>query len=164
LFFTLSSNKTNSLPFCHRVTSHTVDKVILPLLDKPRPPTKSPTPAPAPHPVASPTKAPVPAPVPAPTPTNNCGTTVTDIACNPDDGEFDLLCAALEFTGLDVVLDQPDATYTVFAPTNKAFIELLGDDVAGQLPVLGIDTVRDLLLFHVVVGDEIFFDDLECNG
>ena len=138
--------------------SHTVSKVILPNLGGSQPSsTKSPT--------KPPTREPVPAPVPAPQPepTNNCGTTITDVACNPDDNEFDFLCAALKFTQLDTVLDKPDETYTVFAPKNQAFINLLGDDVASQLPVLGVDAVRDLLLFHVVVGDEVFFDELKCD-
>ena len=31
------------------------------------------------------------------------------------------LVAALQATGLDTVLDDPDATFTVFAPTDAAF-------------------------------------------
>jgi uncharacterized surface protein with fasciclin (FAS1) repeats len=90
--------------------------------------------------------------------------TITEIACNPDDDEFDLLCAALEFTNLDAILDNHGDTYTVFAPTNKAFTELLGNDVASALQDLGVDAVRDLLLFHVVVyGERITFDELVCD-
>lgn len=117
--------------------SHTVNKVILPKFAAPAP---------------SPTKAPKP----------SC-TTIADIACNEDDDEFNLLCAALKFTGLDAVLADEEGKFTVFAPTDAAFIDLLGDDPAGALADIGEDDVADLLLFHVVAGEKIPFDHLECG-
>ena len=36
-------------------------------------------------------------------------------------GSFTTLVAALQATGLDTVLDDPEATFTVFAPTDAAF-------------------------------------------
>nr|MDJ0878169.1 fasciclin domain-containing protein [Halieaceae bacterium] len=65
-------------------------------------------------------------------------------------GDFTTLVAALQATGLDEVLADTDAEFTVFAPTDEAFAEL-GDDVIAAL--LGdIDTLTDILLYHVIAG------------
>lgn len=69
-------------------------------------------------------------------------------------GDFDILIAALSATGVDAIFD--GTTYTVFAPTDQAFMDLTGTDneadafaaVAG----LGLDTVSDVLAYHVTDG------------
>ncbi|MDH3243674.1 MAG: fasciclin domain-containing protein [Saprospiraceae bacterium] len=61
-------------------------------------------------------------------------------------------------------LTDEDATYTVFAPDNDAFIELLGVLGVGSLEELvsavGMDGLSTVLAYHVVAGC-IFSNDLE---
>lgn len=77
--------------------------------------------------------------------------TVVDVAI--DNGNFTTLVAALEATGLDETLDDPDGTFTVFAPTDDAFA-LLGEETINDL-LADTDTLSDILLYHVVAGTEI---------
>ncbi|MEL7028964.1 MAG: fasciclin domain-containing protein, partial [Pseudomonadota bacterium] len=85
-------------------------------------------------------------------------------------GDFDLLREALEATGLDAVVSDPDADFTVFAPTDGAFADLAvtlgydGDaaDEAGVFAFLAEATsfesadepglLDDILLYHVAPG------------
>ncbi|WP_082897120.1 fasciclin domain-containing protein [Thalassotalea crassostreae] len=76
-------------------------------------------------------------------------TTIVDAAV--DNGNFTTLVAALEATGLDAVLDDPDSTYTVFAPTDAAFA-LLGDEAINNL-LDDPDKLSDILLYHVIPGE-----------
>lgn len=76
--------------------------------------------------------------------------TIAGIAAgNPD---FSTLVAALQETGLDAVLDSDDAQYTVFAPTNAAFGDLL--DALGATPeeLLARDDLATILKYHVTKG------------
>ncbi len=64
------------------------------------------------------------------------------------------LAAALQQEGLDVVLQDQSASYTVFAPTNAAFDDLaaaLGTNIAG---ILALPNLSDVLLYHVL-GTEV---------
>ncbi len=80
--------------------------------------------------------------------------TVADIAkATPD---FSILAAALEATGLDDVLDDESATYTVFAPTNAAF-EALGMETINDL-LAQPEVLSNILLYHVVGGAAIDAD------
>ncbi|MEE4192338.1 MAG: fasciclin domain-containing protein [Halieaceae bacterium] len=68
-------------------------------------------------------------------------------------GDFTTLVAALQATGLDAVLADETATFTVFAPTDDAFAAL-GDDTIAAL--LGdTDTLSDILLYHVIAGSAV---------
>ncbi len=85
-----------------------------------------------------------------------------------NDGEFDVLQAAVIEAGLAGALSSTDTQYTVFAPTDWAFIStfraLLGDasltegDVIAFIEAGGVDTALgngalvDILLFHVTNG------------
>jgi uncharacterized surface protein with fasciclin (FAS1) repeats len=85
-----------------------------------------------------------------------------------DDGAFDVLQAAVIEAGLAGALSSPDDQYTVFAPTDWAFVStfrtLLGDgsltegDVIAFIEAGGVDTafgagaLADILLFHVTNG------------
>jgi uncharacterized surface protein with fasciclin (FAS1) repeats len=77
-------------------------------------------------------------------------TTVYDvIAASPN---HTYLTAALDQEGLDVVLDDDLATFTVFAPDNAALDNLataLGTDIAGLLANPGLS---EILLYHVLTG------------
>ena len=84
------------------------------------------------------------------------------------DGEFDVLQAAVIEAGLAGALSSPDDQYTVFAPTDWAFVStfrsLLGDGSLTEANVIafieagGVDTafgegaLTDILLFHVTNG------------
>lgn len=63
-------------------------------------------------------------------------------------GDFTTLVAAVTAAGLDTVLADEDATFTVFAPTDEAFAAL-GEDTINAL-LADIDTLSDILLYHVV--------------
>ncbi len=65
-------------------------------------------------------------------------------------GEFNTLAAALQQTGLDTVLADPNATFTVFAPTDDAFAALGSNTIAALLA--NTDMLRDILLYHVLSG------------
>jgi len=67
------------------------------------------------------------------------------VASNPD---FSTLKAALELTGLDAVLGNPDSTFTVFAPNNRAFKQLGSRTLNALLE--NPDQLRDILLYHVI--------------
>ena len=72
-----------------------------------------------------------------------------------DDGEFDVLQEAVISAGLVDALNGK-GQFTVFAPTDAAFIELLGaeDEEAAIAAVqsLDLDTLSDILLYHVTNG------------
>jgi uncharacterized surface protein with fasciclin (FAS1) repeats len=72
-----------------------------------------------------------------------------------DDGEFDVLQAAVVRAGLVDALNGT-APYTVFAPTDLAFVTTLGVaneaaaiDAVNRMP---IEALTDILLFHVTHG------------
>lgn len=69
--------------------------------------------------------------------------------------QFTLLLAALEYTGLTSAFTGK-TPYTVFAPTDEAFVALLGDLQVNSLAEidakLGAGTVAKVLLFHVTRG------------
>ena len=71
------------------------------------------------------------------------------------DGEFDVLQAAVVRAGLVDALSGT-SQYTVFAPTDAAFVTTLGvaDEAAAIAAVnsLAVDTLKNILLFHVTNG------------
>jgi uncharacterized surface protein with fasciclin (FAS1) repeats len=85
-----------------------------------------------------------------------------------DDGKFDVLQAAVIEAGLAGALSSPDDQYTVFAPTDEAFVStfraLLNDNSLTEADVIafinagGVDTafgdgaLANILLFHVTNG------------
>lgn len=66
-------------------------------------------------------------------------------------GSFNTLVAALQATGLDAVLANPDSTFTVFAPTDDAFAKL-GTDTINAL-LADPEKLTAILLYHVL-GDQ----------
>jgi uncharacterized surface protein with fasciclin (FAS1) repeats len=93
--------------------------------------------------------------------------TIVDIVL-ADDGEFDVLQTAVIEAGLAGALSSADSQYTVFAPTDAAFVAtfraLLGDATLSEADVIafidagGVDTalgdgaLANILLFHVTNG------------
>ena len=77
------------------------------------------------------------------------GNDIVDIASgNPN---FSTLVAALGAAGLIDTL-KGDGPFTVFAPTNAAFDALPAGTVETLLLPENVDTLRSLLLYHVVSG------------
>ena len=91
------------------------------------------------------------------------------------------MCAALKLVGLDSVVAAPDAEFTVFAPDDNAFLILVrqltqvnevgtvNEENVLQVFVklaedLGNDAISEILLYHVVAGESLEFDDLACDG
>lgn len=92
----------------------------------------------------------------APAPSNS---TLLDIASNADidgDGELDftILAAALAAADETVLATLSDSDqYTVFAPTDEAFVKLLGKlDVTAEQLLANTDLLTTVLLYHVAEG------------
>jgi uncharacterized surface protein with fasciclin (FAS1) repeats len=79
---------------------------------------------------------------------------IVDVAV--ENGSFTTLVAALQATGLDTVLADPETDFTVFAPTDAAFA-LLGQETIDAL-LADTDALSNILLYHVVVGAEVLQD------
>ena len=82
-----------------------------------------------------------------------------DLVCSNDD--FSLLCGALQQTGLDADLDNKNRRWTVFAPTDEAFLSLdsqIADEVFSTM-----ENLKFVLLYHTIVNQEVFSSDLECS-
>eukprot|EP00538_Stauroneis_constricta_P002432 CAMPEP_0119555106 /NCGR_PEP_ID=MMETSP1352-20130426/7422_1 /TAXON_ID=265584 /ORGANISM="Stauroneis constricta, Strain CCMP1120" /LENGTH=480 /DNA_ID=CAMNT_0007601819 /DNA_START=61 /DNA_END=1503 /DNA_ORIENTATION=- len=68
-------------------------------------------------------------------------------------GEFNVLLAALQITGLDTALASPNGPYTVFAPTDQAFIDLPPGVLHFLLKNENQGTLADILAYHVLNGE-----------
>ena len=73
---------------------------------------------------------------------------IADVASTVDD--LSVLVDALVAADLVGALSDPDAEFTVFAPTNSAFVELLGALGLESLGDIPLETLTDVLLYHVV--------------
>jgi len=73
-----------------------------------------------------------------------------------------VLTSALQSQNLDIVLANPMNNYTVFAPTDNAFSDLLTALGVSQQQLLANPDLRDILLYHVV-GSTVLSSDLS-NG
>lgn len=73
--------------------------------------------------------------------------TIVDIASS--NGEFSTLVAALQKADLAEVLSG-SGSFTVFAPTNAAFTQLFADLGVSGLGDLSAETLKPILLYHVV--------------
>ncbi|CAM4314818.1 fasciclin domain-containing protein [Lacicoccus alkaliphilus] len=83
--------------------------------------------------------------------------TIVDVAAGNED--FSILVAALQQAELVETL-QGEGPYTVFAPTNEAFAQLLSDLDITQEELLAQPDLANVLLYHVIEG-EVFAGDLE---
>ncbi|MBN2507920.1 MAG: fasciclin domain-containing protein [Verrucomicrobia bacterium] len=71
------------------------------------------------------------------------------------DGRFGTLLTALQAAGLDAVLAE-GGPFTVFAPTDAAFAKLPAGTV--QALLADTDTLKNVLLYHVVNGDKSAYE------
>lgn len=90
-----------------------------------------------------------------------------------DQNDFDIVTEAIIATGLDVAADTMELT--VFLPTDKAF-RILVDDLYGLsikdeealfdaiVATLGVDTVRDILYYHLVSGTVLAEDVVDAGN
>lgn len=84
--------------------------------------------------------------------------TVLDVAAGNED--FSTLAAAVEAAGLQDALADPDATLTVFAPTNQAFeaaLDALG--LTAEELLADTETLTSILTYHVL-GDTVTSGDI----
>jgi uncharacterized surface protein with fasciclin (FAS1) repeats len=86
---------------------------------------------------------------------NRKQSTIVQIAV--DNPNFTALVAAVQLTGLVPPLADPDASLTVFAPTDDAFAKLPvpfnnAQNIAAITDNATIDALRNILLYHVVSG------------
>ncbi|WP_243074323.1 fasciclin domain-containing protein [Microbacterium sp. SS28] len=80
--------------------------------------------------------------------------------------DYDLLVQAVVATGLAPVLSDPNSTFTVFAPNDRAFLRLV-QDLTGVAPsseaealatittAFTLDQLKNILLYHVVAGQKL---------
>ncbi len=98
--------------------------------------------------------------------------TIVDVAVAASGGgapdsnpyDYDLLVPAVLYTGLEGVLGDPNASFTVFAPNDQAFLTLV-KDLTGVAPAseadalttivatLSRDQISNVLLHHVTAGN-----------
>ena len=78
-----------------------------------------------------------------------------------DNPDFSILVEAVVKADLAGVLSG-EGPFTVFAPTNDAFVELLGILGASSLDDIPVDVLTDVLLYHVVAG-RVFSSDLSSG-
>ncbi len=79
-----------------------------------------------------------------------------EIACSTDD--FSTLCTAVTQAGLGETLSE--GSFTVFAPTNEAFMNL-GSEMLNAV-LADNELLTNIVLYHVV-DEELSPADLECN-
>lgn len=72
--------------------------------------------------------------------------------------EFSILVQAVQKAELDGVL-ATGGPFTVFAPTNAAFVALLAEKGFASLDDIPVDVLKDVLLYHVVSG-RVYSSDL----
>ena len=90
------------------------------------------------------------------------GDTVADVVVANDD--FSTLLAAVEAAGLTEALSDPDATLTVFAPTNAAFEAALADlGLTAEELLADTETLTAILTYHVL-GDVVTSSDIVAAG
>ena len=83
---------------------------------------------------------------------------IVDVALSVPD--LSILVDAVVAANLTDVLSVGEDVYTVFAPTNGAFLALLGALGAEGLEDISVDTLTDVLLYHVVPGVAAYSTDL----
>lgn len=86
-----------------------------------------------------------------PAPTDATDATIAEVAAGDD--QFSTLVAALTEANLVDTLSNPDATFTVFAPTNAAFDMIDGDTLDALLA--DTDALSSVLLQHVVADNAV---------
>jgi uncharacterized surface protein with fasciclin (FAS1) repeats len=125
--------------------------------------TAAPTTTSAPETTAAPTTTSAPETTAAPTTTAApAGDTIADIVVGNEN--FSTLLAAVQAAGLTDALADPNATLTVFAPTNEAFaaaLDALG--LTAEELLADTETLTAILTYHVL-GDVVTSGDIISVG
>ncbi len=79
------------------------------------------------------------------------------------DGRFTTLVAAVQSAGLVETL-KGEGPFTVFAPTDEAFAKLPAGTVEDLLKPENLETLKNILLYHVVPGKVMAADVLTLDG
>ncbi len=79
--------------------------------------------------------------------------------CNTN--SFQNFCNALDYSGLDEKLDRDTPHYTVFVPSNSAFREFYNECDVDDYEDFSLNTLKDLLLYHIHQDHIINKDGLE---
>ncbi len=79
------------------------------------------------------------------------------------DGRFTTLVAAVQAAGLVETL-KGEGPFTVFAPTDEAFAKLPAGTVEDLLKPENLETLKNILLYHVVPGKVMAADVLTLDG
>ncbi len=89
---------------------------------------------------------------------NNTPATPTISQKAAQDADLSVFVQVLEATGLTATLNDNSSKFTVFAPTNAAFTQLLTDlgvaNLTELVAAVGIDAVREIVKYHVI-GAEV---------
>jgi transforming growth factor-beta-induced protein len=80
------------------------------------------------------------------------------MACSAEG--FTVLCSAIIAAGLNETLS--GGNFTVFAPTDDAFGNLLGPDA--DVEDLDPAVLNNLILYHAINGEIISSDNLRCDS
>ena len=94
--------------------------------------------------------------------TTNATIVETAIAVNAQSGEFSDLIAAVQRAGLVDTLNG-HRQFTVFAPTDAAFGQLFATLGVSSVNDIPVDTLRAVLLYHVVPGRRLSGDVLSSD-
>jgi transforming growth factor-beta-induced protein len=90
------------------------------------------------------------------------GNSIADVVAGNDD--FSTLLAAVEAAGLTDALADPEATLTVFAPTNAAFEAALADlGLTAEELLADTETLTSILTYHVL-DEAVTSQDLADAG
>jgi transforming growth factor-beta-induced protein len=79
------------------------------------------------------------------------------------DGRFTTLVAAVQAAGLVETL-KGEGPFTVFAPTDEAFAKLPAGTVEDLLKPENLETLKNILLYHVVAGKVMAADVVTLDG
>lgn len=69
-----------------------------------------------------------------------------------DAATFAILSKALKATDLELTLGDPKGSFTIFAPTDEAFMKLKGDTLDRLFLPENKEKLRSLLMFHIIPG------------
>jgi transforming growth factor-beta-induced protein len=112
-------------------------------------------------PAATPAPTQPPAPAATPIPPTPAPIDIVDTAVA--DGRFTTLVAAVQAAGLVDTLKSA-GPFTVFAPTDEAFAKLPAGTVEDLLKPENLETLKNILLYHVVAGKVMATDAIALDG
>lgn len=69
--------------------------------------------------------------------------------------DLSILAEALQITGLDAVLDDRNAEFTVFAPTNASFNTFLNANGFGSINDVPVNVLTQVILNHALTGQSL---------